>query len=263
VTGRRGAGTAHLDAVTERRLVRAARRGDERDRDEFVAAFMPLIASIAHLYRGTPGVDRDELVQEGVVGLLRALQRFDLAAGTSFRAYAAWWVRQAMQQLTAELARPIVLSDRALRQLARVKGAQHAHLQRDGREGSTAELSHATGIGCRQIQRLVAAGRPARGLDEPVGDDGGGGGTLAQILPDPAADDPCEHAVSRVASLQIPRLLSALAPRERRVIVERFGLGVPERTLRQIGDDLGVSVERVRQIEQASLAHMRLIVCPS
>jgi len=109
---------ARLAADGEVDLLLAARAGDGDARDELVSTFMPLIGGVARRYRNSSSVDRDELMQEGVVGLLRALKRYDSAAGTSFWPYASWWVRQAMQQLIAELARPTVLSDRALRQLA-------------------------------------------------------------------------------------------------------------------------------------------------
>src|SRR4051794_11966076 len=99
-------------------LAAQARAGPERDR--LVGAYLPLIGSVARTYVATGNVERRELMQEGIVGLLRALQRFDPEFGVSLWAYASWWVRQAMQQLVSEMARPIVLSDRALRQLARL-----------------------------------------------------------------------------------------------------------------------------------------------
>src|SRR4051794_38385132 len=116
----------------ERELVAAARAGDPAARARLVEAFMPLVASTARVYRDSPSVDRVELLQEGVVGLLRALERFDPERGTPFWAYAAAWVRQAMQQLVAELTRPAVLSDRALRQLARLREAHARALRETG-----------------------------------------------------------------------------------------------------------------------------------
>ena len=115
-----GAGVPTLGG-TEVDAVLAAQVAPGPARDRLVQRYMPLIGSIARTYAGTRNVDRGELMQEGVVGLLRALRRYDPEIGTSFWAYASWWVRQAMQQLVSEMARPIVLSDRALRQLARVE----------------------------------------------------------------------------------------------------------------------------------------------
>src|SRR3954451_16844076 len=126
----------HVERRTERcgadwelELVLAAQRGRPGARAELVEAFMAPIASVARLYRGTRAVSREELIQDGVVGLLRAVERYDASLGTPFWAYASWWVRQAMQQLVSELTRPVVLSDRAARQLARVRNAEREHLQ--------------------------------------------------------------------------------------------------------------------------------------
>ena len=104
-----------------------------------------MIASVARRYRGCPAVDHAELMQEGMVGVLRALERFDPALRTPFWAYASWWVRQAMQRLVAELGQPVVLSDRALRQLAQVKEARRDLNQSDGSEPSTDRLATTTG----------------------------------------------------------------------------------------------------------------------
>ncbi len=120
----RGRGGRRLTDAEERRLVLAAKDGDEARRAELVEAFMPLIASVARAYRGSPSGERRELMQAGVVGLLQALERYDQSLGTPFWAYASWWVRQAMQQIVAQLTRSIVLSDRALRELARVRNAE-------------------------------------------------------------------------------------------------------------------------------------------
>lgn len=109
-----------LPPAVERRLVRAAKDGDRRAREELVEAFLPLIAGVARVYRGSQSITRVELLQEGVVGLLRALERYDPELEVPFWGYASWWVRQAMQQLVSELTRPLVLSDRTLRQLAQL-----------------------------------------------------------------------------------------------------------------------------------------------
>src|SRR6201999_636276 len=117
----------------ERRLVAAAAGGDQAARDQAVEAYLPLIGSVAHRYRGARAVNHTELMQEGVVGLLRAVDRYDPGRETPFWAYASFWVRQAMQQLVAELTWPVVLSDRALRQLARIRDAERRFSQDEGR----------------------------------------------------------------------------------------------------------------------------------
>jgi RNA polymerase sigma factor (sigma-70 family) len=237
--------------------VLAAKVGGEAERDELVEAFVPLIGSVARIYRGRAQIQRTELMQEGVVGLLRALERFDPAMGTPFWMYASWWVRQAMQQLVSELARPIVLSDRALRKLARIRDAQRELLQRDGREPSPCDIAEETGLAREQVERLIAAERNPRALEEPVGGDHDAGTTLGELLDDPRAIEAFERIPRRVDVEQLPRMLAVLTERERKIIAARFGLDGCERTLRELGEDLGVSAERVRQIEEASLGKLR------
>jgi RNA polymerase sigma factor (sigma-70 family) len=251
-SGRRSCG---LTQAAERRLVIEAQDGRPDQRERLVEAFLPSIASIARLYRNAPSITMSELMQEGVVGVLRALKRYDPAMEVPFWAYASWWVRQAMQQLVAELSRPVVLSDRALRQLAHIKQAERECGQRLGREPTTSTLAAETGVSRDQIDRLRAAERAAAGLDEPVGRDGSD--TFAEILADLHADDPHEIAVFRVAADELPAVLATLNERERTIVRGRFGFDGRDFTLAELGDQLGVSAERVRQVEQAALAKLR------
>ncbi|MDQ4048669.1 MAG: RNA polymerase sigma factor RpoD/SigA [Actinomycetota bacterium] len=251
------AGRPRLSPALERRLVMAAKRGDRAARARLIEAFLPLTASIARIYRNSPAVDRIELMQEGVVGLLRALESYDPERGTPFGAYASWWVRQAMQQLVAELTRPVVLSDRALRQLARVKDAHREQLQARGREPSPAELAGEAGIPRRQVEDLLAAERAPRALEEPVGVEEGAVGTFGELLVDPLAEEEYERVVSRLEVEELRALLSGLSDRERAILRARYGLDGPEQTLREIAGAHGLSAERVRQIEQRALGKLR------
>ena len=246
-----------LGAAAERELVLAAKLGGEEERDELVEAFVPLIGSVARIYRGRSQIDRCELMQEGVVGLLRALGRFDPSMGTPFWMYASWWVRQAMQQLVSELARPIVLSDRALRKLARIRDARRELLQRERREPTSSDIAGATGLPREEVQRLIAAERNPRALEEPVGGDHDTGTTLGELLEDPRAAEAVDRVPISVDVEQLPRMLAVLNERERKIIAARFGLDGCERTLRDLGEDLGVSAERVRQVEEVSLGKLR------
>jgi RNA polymerase primary sigma factor len=215
-----------------------------------------MIASVAHAYRRSTAVAREELLQEGVVGLLRALERFDPDRGVPFWGYAAWWVRQAMQQVVSELSRPMVLSDRALRQLARIKNAQRRFEQARRREATSAELAAIIGLPRSQVESLLGTERTARGLDEPTGAEAGEGATVGELLADPRAQEAYERVPQRVLAAQVPALLDHLTKRERTVIRSRYGLGERQRTLREVAPELGVSAERVRQIEQESLAKL-------
>jgi RNA polymerase primary sigma factor len=237
-------------------VVLAAQAAPGRERERLVQRCTPLIGSIARTYAGMGNVDRRELMQEGVVGLLRALRRYDPDVGASFWAYASWWVRQAMQQLVSEMARPIVLSDRALRQLARLRAAERSLTQQHGRQPTPRELATATGYTIEHVERLASAVRQPRALEERIGDDDDGA-TLGDRLPDPRAEDAYEVVPLRMACGQLPALLGILDERERTVVSERFGLDGHSHTLRELAAVLGVSAERVRQIEQEALAKCR------
>jgi RNA polymerase primary sigma factor len=260
--GRRG-GRRRLTDAEERRLVLSAQKGTGNSRAELIDAFLPLIASVARAYRNSPSVDRKELMQEGVVGLLQALERFDPSLGTPFWAYASWWVRQAMQQIVAQLTRPIVLSDRALRQLARIRGAERTHLQANGHEPSLSELAAATGIDIAHIESLASAERRARALQEPLSGEEGGGDTFGDLVRDPAAEDAYERVPQRLLAAELTALMVRLTERERMILRGRFGIDGPERTLRELASELGVSAERVRQIEQHALGRLHEAVNPS
>lgn len=248
--------TPRLTQIAERRLVRAAQDGQPEQVERLIVLYQPSIGGVARLYRYTPGIDRAELMQQGVVGLLRALGRYDPETGVPFWAYASWWVRQALQQLVAELSRPVVLSDRALRQLALIKRVERDYGQRSRRQPNASTLATATGVPCSQIGRLRAADRVPAGFDEPVGVDRGGG-TYAELLADPDAVDLHESATYELAARELPGLLATLTERERDVVRARFGFDGREHTLSELGTSLGVSAERVRQVEQAALAKLR------
>jgi RNA polymerase primary sigma factor len=250
--------TAH--AALTQDLVLEAKSGDAQSRAALISEMLPLIGCVARIYRGSPGVARAELMQEGVVGLLRALDRFDPALGTPFWAYASWWVRQAMQQLVAELTRPVVLSDRAARQLSRVRTARRTHLQHHGREPTQAELATESGLATGQVDKLIVAERTARGLDEPIGGAEGTAGTFADVVVDPRAEEAYDRVLSGAEEDEVRALLGELDERERVILHGRFGLDGPEQTLRQLAGSLGVSAERVRQIERAALDKLRTAV---
>jgi DNA-directed RNA polymerase sigma subunit (sigma70/sigma32) len=162
-----------------------------------------------------------------------------------------------MQQLVAEVSRPIVLSDRALRELATVKRAGSAYSQRHGRDASIAELSRATGIRGNQIESLLAIDRPPRGLEEPLRAEEGATVTLVDVIEDPRAADELDRVLERFELERLAELASRLGEREREIVADHYGLDRPARTLREIGGRLELSAERVRQIEEHALEKLR------
>jgi RNA polymerase primary sigma factor len=247
------------DDASERALVLRAQAGGPRDREELVKWFAPMIANLAHAYRRS-AVDREELMQEGVVGLLRALERYQPERGVPFWGYAVWWVRQAMQQVVSELSRPIVLSDRALRQLARIKDAQRRFEQAHRHEPSPLELAPLVRLPRWQIESLTRAERNTRGLDEPAVGDCSEGTSLAELLADVPAQDAYDRVDQRELARTVPKLLAHLDERERTIIRSRYGLGRPAQTLREVAPKLGISAERVRQIEHDALQKLYQVV---
>jgi RNA polymerase sigma factor (sigma-70 family) len=247
-----------LPASVERRLVRAAKDGDARAREELVEAFLPLIAGVARIYRGSASISRVELIQEGVVGLLRALERFDPSLGVPFWGYATWWVRQAMQQLIAELTRPTVLSDRTLRNLAHLKRAHGDYVQQHGQEPTGNQLAADTGLTHAQVGELLALERVPQSMDEPVkGADGGEVGAFGDLLVDPLAEDAYQQLLNASEIEQVRALMGSLGERERMILRARYGLDGPEQSLREVGERIGLSGERVRQIENRALGKLR------
>jgi RNA polymerase sigma factor (sigma-70 family) len=246
-----------LPGALEERLVRSA-KDDRRAREELVEAFLPLIAGVARVYRGSRSITRIELMQEGVVGLLRALERFDPDAGVPFWGYAVWWVRQAMQQLIAELTRPMVLSDRALRHLARLKREHQSFVTDHGREPTGVELAARSGLSHDQVDELLALEHPAHSMDAPIGGRDSEVGTFGELLADPLASNAYEQLLDHSEIQQVRALLGSLNERERMILRARYGLDGAEQSLREIGDQIGLSAERVRQIETRALGKLRV-----
>jgi RNA polymerase primary sigma factor len=230
---------------SERELVLAAKRGDAEARGALLLAFRPLIGTVARFYRRSSTIDRVELMQQGCVGLLDALERYDPGRGTPFWSYAGWWVRAAMQQLVAELTQPVVLSDRARRQLARIRRARQVHAAEHAAWPTVAELAGETGLPAEQVEQLLAVERVPRALDD------------AATLGDPAAGEALERVLASAERERALALLASLDHRAKDILHARYGLDGPAQTLREIADGIGVSPERVRQIEQQALGELR------
>jgi RNA polymerase primary sigma factor len=253
-----------LTVQQERDLVIAAERGDADARRRLVAVFLPAIAGLARSYPSADGVGRQELLQEGVAGLLFAAQRYDPARNTPFWAYASFWVRKAMQDLVAELTRPVALSDRAVRALAQIKRARNDYVQAHGAEPTNAELSRATGLSNEQLEHLLAAER-SRSFQQPLGtaDGDAAAATLADTIADAEAERAYEQVLDGIQIAEVRTVADRLDARERAVLEAHYGLGRPAQTLAEIGVELGLTAERVRQIEAGALEKLRETLTPS
>jgi RNA polymerase sigma factor (sigma-70 family) len=246
----------------ERELVIAAECGDAAACHSLVEAFLPAIASLARGFQGSR-VERRELLQEGVVGLLFAARRYDARRDTPFWAYASFWVRKAMQELVAELTRPVALSDRAARHLSRIRTARNEYLQMAGREPTVEEVSAETGLAPAHVESLLATERMPRGIDDGLSVDDAFGQTIVETIIDPVAEQAYEKVLDELEIHDVLDLTNRLEERERAVIRSHYGLGQQPRTLREIGAGLGLTAERARQIEAAALGKLRQTLAQS
>jgi RNA polymerase sigma factor (sigma-70 family) len=237
-------------------LARRAQAGDDASREELIRRLMPLVHSTARRYQ-TEGLEQVDLLQEGIVGLLRALQRYDPERGVPFAAFATWWIRQSLQEARSDFMRPMRLPPKALRQLSQLKSEHQRIYQGERRSAKIGELADRTNIELEQAEALLTADARPRSLDETIENTEGELGTMGDLLEDPLSAAAYEDVVDAVAGEQLRALLSRLTEREREVVQARFGFEAPAEKLTEVGERLGVSAERVRQIEERALAKLR------
>ena len=237
-------------------LARRAQAGDGTAREQLIRRLLPLVHATARRYR-TEGLEQADLLQEGIVGLLRALQRFDPERGVPFAAFATWWIRQSLQEARSDFMRPMRLPPKALRQLSQLKSEHQRIYQGEHRSATIGELADRTNIELAQAEALVTADARSRSFDEPIENTEGELGTMGDLLEDPLSAAAYEDVVDAVAGEQLRALLSRLTEREREVVQARFGFDVQPEKLSEVGERLGVSAERVRQIEERALAKLR------
>ena len=236
------------------RLERRIEAG-ERARQELISANFRLVVSIAKRYAGL-GVSLADLVQEGNIGLIRAVERFDHRRGFKLSTYATWWIRQAITRALAEQGRMIRLPVHTCERLSQVVRATRELTQELGREPEVAEIAHRLGLAPERVEGILARSQQPLSLDMPVGEEHDG--YLGDFVEDDSAHVP--SAATWVALLQheMQELLTALSPREDRVLQMRYGLRDGHAyTLDEVGTRFGLTRERIRQIEAQALGKLR------
>jgi len=245
--------------ITHEREIELAQRIEMGDRDamkQFILANLRLVVSIAKRYVGR-GLTLLDLIQEGNIGLIRAVQRYDWRRGHRFSTHATWWIRQAISRAVADKGRTIRLPVYVNTALNRIRRERQRLLQELGREPTEEELAEATGLDpIRMVELQAAPGAPVS-LELPVGEDEEQ--ELGDVLADTESASPEDIATTQTLKDEVQRVLEAvLTPRERLVLQLRFGLGNSQaHPLEQVGRELGITRERVRQIEAGALAKLR------
>jgi RNA polymerase primary sigma factor len=230
-----------------RRVVDEAHRAS----DLLVRANLRLVISLARRSRGR-GLDLPDLIQEGNLGLLKAVERFDPSRGFRFSTYAAWWIRQAITRGLADRSRPVRLPVNAHETLARLRWVEVQLWQELGREPTEHELADRLGLRGTRLREIRAAAEDVASLDAPVGRDGDG--TLGSLVADTDAPDPAAVVALDATRRAVLEAVARLDERERDVLALRFGLdGSEPCTLEEIGRRYGVTRERIRQIELRGL----------
>lgn len=243
-----------LSAAEEVRLARRARQGDDHAREQLVVSNLRLVVRVALRYAGN-GVPLQDLIQEGNLGLMRAVRSFDWRLGYRFSTYAIWWIHQAITRYLERHAPGLRLPQHVVRKLNRLDGASRHLVQQLQAEPDAAQLAEALGWREEVVRRLLAWRTGAASLEEEVAE---GDITLKDVLAADHAPDPEEEALRTITRQELRRALQRLPDRHRQVLWLRFGLrdGRP-RTLEEISRALNISREGVRQIEERALAHLR------
>jgi RNA polymerase primary sigma factor len=241
-----------LTAAEEVALAKRVERGDRAAKERMINCNLRLVVHVAKRYRGH-GVPFGDLIQDGVIGLNRAVEKFDYRKGFKFSTYATWWIRQAVQRSVAGQARTIRVPTHVHERRQTLN--RHARkLETElGRAATPEELAKASGLKLQHVEEALSVPEARASLNSPVGDDDG---ELGDLFADENADDPEAVAEDALRSLAVRQALAQLPERERRILELRFGIDGEPKSLEAIGAELGLTRERIRQLETQALARL-------
>jgi RNA polymerase primary sigma factor len=245
-----------LTAVEERELARRKDEGDEAAKRRLIECNLRLVMSITRNYTKA-GVPLLDLIQEGNLGLIRAVEKFDYRMGYKLSTYATWWIRQAVTRALADQGRTIRLPVHVAEQVRRLMRARRTLTQKLNRDPTITELATESGFPERRVEELLDLVEDPISLETPVGD---GESMYSDLIEDVHSDQPDESTAKRLRSTELAHALDRLNPRMRLVLALRFGLdGRTPQTLEEVGAGLGITRERVRQLESRALRELRLV----
>ena len=248
-----------LTIEEEIELAAKIKKGDKKAREQMIKANLRLVVKIAHDYEnyGLPLLD---LINEGNIGLMKAVERFDPAKGGKLSTYAAWWIKQSIKRALANQSKTIRLPVHLVDKISKMRRVAHKLTELFGREPTDEELAEEMGMTASRVAQMrTAAIRPAS-LDAPISSDDDSN-TYAEVVQDENAHTPYQELEKDTVNRMLQEMVKTLQPREATILGYRFGLdGGSERTLEEVGDKFGVTRERVRQIQNIALKKMRKMI---